>query len=217
MASEDSYPVLSQQDADAFIKPPDSFDDWKVRLSSDKTQIILDQAVHTITYLNTLGAYNPNPATFTGTSPDIILQPLDGPPGYQFVGWFTEESGGTQVTVIPSGTSEDITLYAHWAIIIPWRVLIFEPNDAGGPPAENIPSPIQIPDASEVWIPDDMPVRTGYTFVGWNIYADGSGVMYQPGQYLGPLTMDVVLYAIWQPNSSSCCCCKCCCKKEKVR
>lgn len=217
VASEDSYPVLSQQDADAFIKPPDSFDDWKVRLSSDKTQIILDQAVHTITYLNTLGAYNPNPATFTGTSPDIILQPLDGPPGYQFVGWFTEESGGTQVTVIPSGTSEDITLYAHWAIIIPWRVLIFEPNDAGGPPAENIPSPIQIPDASEVWIPDDMPVRTGYTFVGWNIYADGSGVMCQPGQYLGPLTMDVVLYAIWQPNSSSCCCCKCCCKKEKVR
>ena len=113
------------------------------------------------------------------------MQPLDGPPGYQFVGWFTEELGGTQVTVIPSGTSEDITLYAHWAIIIPWRVLIFEPNDASGPPAENIPSPIQIPDASEVWIPDDMPVRTGYTFVGWNIYADGSGVMYQPGQYLG--------------------------------
>lgn len=215
-AAGESYPVLSQADADAFIKPPAGFEDWEIRLSDDRTKIILARIVHTITYLNTMGAYNPNPATFIGTSPDIVLQPLAGPPGYQFVGWFTEAAGGTPVTVIPTGTSEDITLYAHWEIIIPWRVLTFEPNDAGGPPAENIPPPIQIANADEVWLPGNVPVRKGYTFAGWNIEADGSGMMYRPGQYFGLLTMDIVLYAIWQPNSSSCCC-RCCCKKNRTR
>ena len=215
-AAGESYPVLSQADADAFIKPPAGFEDWEIRLSDDRTKIILARIVHTITYLNTMGAYNPNPATFIGTSPDIVLQPLAGHPGYKFVGWFTEAAGGTPVTVIPTGTSEDITLYAHWEIIIPWRVLTFEPNDAGGPPAENIPPPIQIANADEVWLPGNVPVRKGYTFAGWNIEADGSGMMYRPGQYFGLLTMDIVLYAIWQPNSSSCCC-RCCCKKNRTR
>lgn len=212
-----AYPVLSKADADAFINPRDGFEGWEIRLSDDRTQITLARIMHTITYLNTKGAYNPNLTTFIGTSPDIVLQPLTGPQGYQFVGWFTEAEGGAPVTVIPTGTSEDITLYAHWDIIIPWRVLTFDPNDAGGPPAENIPLPIQVVNADEVWLPSGIPARKGYSFAGWNSAADGEGIMYRPGQYLGLLTTDTVLYAIWQPNSSSCCCCKRCCGKIKAR
>lgn len=40
------------------------------------------------------------------------------------------------------------------------------------------------------------PTLAGYTFVGWNTRADGSGTMYQPGNSFS-LTEDTILYAIW--------------------
>lgn len=40
------------------------------------------------------------------------------------------------------------------------------------------------------------PTLAGYTFVGWNTRADGSGTMYQPGNSFA-LTEDMTLYAIW--------------------
>lgn len=40
------------------------------------------------------------------------------------------------------------------------------------------------------------PTLAGYTFVGWNTRADGSGTMYQPEDTFS-LTEDTILYAIW--------------------
>lgn len=42
--------------------------------------------------------------------------------------------------------------------------------------------------------------RTGYTFVGWNTKADGTGTSYTDGQKVS-LTEDITLYAQWQENA----------------
>lgn len=46
------------------------------------------------------------------------------------------------------------------------------------------------------------PTRSGYTFLGWSTYADGSGSFYSPG---GSYTANTpaTLYAIWQRNTAA--------------
>ncbi len=43
-------------------------------------------------------------------------------------------------------------------------------------------------------------VNAGYTFVGWNTEADGSGTTYTPGQQFIMGTANVTLYAVWTSN-----------------
>ena len=58
--------------------------------------------------------YYGSPKTFKMTTPDItLLVPLRD--GHTFGGWYTNpEFTGTAVTVIASGTADDLTLYAKW-------------------------------------------------------------------------------------------------------
>lgn len=49
----------------------------------------------------------------------------------------------------------------------------------------------------EMQISDDIPVREGYEFVGWNDKEDGTGTMYQPGDRY-TLDKSMVLFAQWK-------------------
>ena len=52
--------------------------------------------------------------TFTSTSPDIVL-PIPTKEGFQFLGWYTNsEMTGSPILMIPSGTTNDVTIYAKW-------------------------------------------------------------------------------------------------------
>jgi len=69
----------------------------------------------------TLITYNPNggtvpiESTYISEGERIGSLPTPIRKGYKFLGWFTEEEGGEQVTIenIPD---DDMTLYAHWEI-----------------------------------------------------------------------------------------------------
>ncbi len=49
-------------------------------------------------------------------------------------------------------------------------------------------------------LPENTFVREGYTFIGWNTEADGSGVSYYDKQSI-TLNNNITLYAQWRPNS----------------
>ena len=118
--------------------------------------------------------------------------------GYRFLGWNTQPDGsGTAYqpgqTVGPFYA--DLTIYAQWERLE--HTLTYRGNDEGGPPAQWIPFPQQVPEGQVISLPDVIPTREGYLFTGWNTRPDGSGTSYQPGGAFGPIFSDADLYAQW--------------------
>lgn len=50
------------------------------------------------------------------------------------------------------------------------------------------------------WVFPTTPIRTGYSFTGWNTHADGTGTTYSPGDTF-QLTSAITLYAQWEAMS----------------
>lgn len=67
-------------------------------------------------------------------------------------------------------------------------------NASGG---YNAPAPMS--GATEYIIPYTVPVRDGYTFLGWTSSAGASAASYSVGHSIA-LTDDITLYAVWQKN-----------------
>lgn len=199
------YPLLSQADADAFFKPAEHFDGWEIRLSEDNTQVLLAPAVYLIQYENLMGAENSNPSIYTVTTPDIHLLSPAPLTGYRFIGWFDAPDGGNQVTVIPQGSTGNITLYAGWEVI-PSYTITFHGNDACCPKACRIPEPLTGYQGQSITLPDTLPVRTGYCFSAWNTDCCGCGKSLLPGETLSSPEGDMCLYAIWKKKRCRCGC-----------
>lgn len=133
-------------------------------------------------YLASLDIANPNPATYSKQE-GLVLQDLHVA-GYSFVGWFTAQVGGTQVTEIAAGTTGTKTLYAHWekatytvqfaSDMVPQADMTFTAGE-------------------ERTLP--KPVLDRYTFVGWS---DKDGKMWE--SIPKGTAKNVVLYANWASN-----------------
>ena len=71
-----------------------------------------------------------------------------------------------------------------------------------GTSVSNIPDTIHIKYDKEITIPEKIPERTAFTFLGWNTRQDGAGTMYQPLDKVKNLTTvrddTVKMYAQWQ-------------------
>ncbi|WP_152549980.1 InlB B-repeat-containing protein [Geomicrobium sp. JCM 19055] len=108
------YPVLSQSDADAFLKPVTGFEDWEIQLLNNQVVLVFNPSPlqYTITYVGVLSTINPNPTSYRPEDLPIVLQDPNPVEGYEFIGWFDEL--GNQVTIIPQGTVGDIVLYARY-------------------------------------------------------------------------------------------------------
>jgi len=120
--------------------------------------------------------------TVTATYDSTYELPTPKRPGYKFVGWFTAAEGGTQVTDETAVTATaNHTLYAHWTL---GNVLIYKDGNGGSFEAGysvgwSIPYTgtdttydAFLNDPEET---DPIPEREGYSFIGWNTAADGSG------------------------------------------
>ena len=89
--------------------------------------------------------------------------PIATSEGYKFLGWFTEETGGEQITV-DTVFEKNTTVYAHWELIKD-KTIVFDAN--GG---TCIISSIDT-DAKIEKLP--IATREGYEFLGW--YTERAG------------------------------------------
>ena len=119
--------------------------------------------------------------------------------GYNFAGWNTATDGsGTSYAngaAYPFGASA--TLYAQWTAA-PIYTVSFNANGGSGSMANETAS---IPTA----LAANAFTRTGYTFVGWNALANGTGPSYADGANYA-FNVSATLYAQWKalpaPNAT---------------
>ncbi len=118
--------------------------------------------------------------------------------GYNFIGWNTRADGsGTSYADKQSLTLTEavpLTLYAQWEQIVTNVEVIFDSNGGSG----SMSNQIFTAGVSQKLSVNTF-TRSGYTFVGWNTRADGSGINYADKQSL-TLTeaVPLTLYAQWQ-------------------
>ena len=116
--------------------------------------------------------------------------------GYTFVGWATA-GGAVTVTTGDSGftmPATAVTLYAQWTVNS--YTVSYDVNTSDMVTG-TLASDADYDYSSTVTVAGGTLTRTGYTFVGWNSAADGSGTNYAAGASFTMPAVDVVLYAQW--------------------
>lgn len=117
--------------------------------------------------------------------------------GYIFGGWYKNSLTGEKLTTIPAGTEEDITVCAKWTPIT--YSIVFKVNGTGF--TGTMSSLTNRKYGTSYTLPAVAYKKTGYTFVGWNTKADGTGTTYKNKASVKNLTTTngktVYLYAKW--------------------
>lgn len=126
--------------------------------------------------------------------------------GYRFLGWNAARTGigfpyapGERLT----GLTADMTLYAQWgAEERACYTVTYHANEMRcgccGDQIRSLPCPVGVWEGCSIAVALEMPIRRDYLFRGWNTQPDGSGVLYRPGDIIGPIEGDVELYAQWR-------------------
>ena len=146
--------------------------------------------VYAISFVDELGADNQNPTLYTVVDAEIILSDLTFP-GYTFGGWHTDERCTIPATGIASGSTGDKTFYAKW--VPATYTIAFDANGGAGGIANQ--SAVY---GQDVTLAQNIFVRPGYAFGGWNTGEDGNGTAYiDSAMFHYEFTGDLQLYAQW--------------------
>ena len=123
-------------------------------------------------YTVTFNANGGSVSTTSTTTKDGKLESLPTPTydGYDFLGWYTEETGGEKVTTDTAFT-KDTTIYAHWQKQAAQEYTVTLNANDGTINSGVITSYTYGVGAT---LPTDV-TREGYTFAGWYASADFSG------------------------------------------
>ncbi|GHU70525.1 hypothetical protein FACS189450_05120 [Spirochaetia bacterium] len=155
---------------------------------------------YTVIFDKNGGDTEASPASATTTYGGTVSLPTTAPTwaSHTFEGWWTEngDGGNWGVPFIASApVTQNITVYAKWNPPPNYYTVTFNKNggDTEADPntaevaAGNMVNPLPIP-----------PVRTGYTFGGWNTAANGSGTVFDATT---TVMADITLYAKWTANT----------------
>ena len=121
-----------------------------------------------------------------------------------FYGWNTATNGtGTAYPVTSNGftmPAANVTLYAQWVNTSTNYTLTYNGNGSTG---GSVPaSPTSYPSGAGVSVLGQSSLtRSGYTFLGWNTAADGTGSIYQQGISI-VMNSNTTLYAQWAPGTT---------------
>jgi len=159
------------------------------------------------------GEFN-NPATvpYTFMAGDIKVLPQVKKTGYQFKGWYLyapdttkypntdgTKPGDAGINSIPVNQTTDLYVYAHYSVI---KVTVTyrhnHPNGAAS--GLSHPKAVTFAYGTEITYGENFPTfpdTAGYTFVGWNSKADGTGDWINDGS-LWTRTQPATIYAQWQ-------------------
>ena len=139
-----------------------------------------------------------NPSSYSADAADIALAaPIRT--GYTFEGWYkTSALSGTALSVIPSGSTGDLTLYAKWKANT--YTVVFDPNGGTG----NQRTQTMTCDRQATLTANTFRMD-GSAFAGWSTNPSASSADYSDKQSVMNLTASaggtVTLYAVWVTNA----------------
>ena len=131
-----------------------------------------------------------NPSVFTTAEEVVLAAPTKE--GYNFLGWYSDETCTTLVEKIEKGTTNNVEVYAKWEL----ANYNINYNLDGGTNNKNNPATFTIND--EVTLA--KPTKTNFTFVGW--YTDEACTVAFENIAKGT-TSDVTVYAKWEKISKT--------------
>ena len=140
-----------------------------------------------------------------GTSAFVLSAGGVTPPtaGNVFLGWRSSADGRLYYPGDSVEMLDHVILTAQWGPVPQDTSIIYDPNGGTGDPY-TIPQPNNSTHTVLALGATGIS-RPGYTFLGWNTYANGSGQPYAPGENVlvdnSTLTGNV-LYAQWEPHIS---------------
>ena len=207
---------------DIYVDEPDvpqrtgytgEWEDYEIKAENLMINAVYTPITYNITYENTLGAVNTNPATYNIetaiTLSDIISL------GYTFEGWYTDETFEEQVDFISEGSFGDLELFAKWtpteysvnyvldgginAEANPFVYTVETLGGADGVIALEDPSKDGSVDIDHIINGEASFTHTTYTFGGW--YKD-SGFRQRVSE-LSLSLGNVTLYAKWNESSET--------------
>jgi uncharacterized repeat protein (TIGR02543 family) len=116
-----------------------------------------------------------------------------------FYGWNTAADGTG--TSYPAGSTITMnankTLYAQWVSATPQYTVTYNGNGAAGTiPTQTYPGGVQATILGQATL-----TRPGYSFLGWNSAADGTGSVYTPTSSV-VVNSNITLYAQWAPGTA---------------
>jgi len=119
--------------------------------------------------------------------------------GFTFYGWNTAANGlGTAYPVTSNGftmPAANVTLYAQWVdpSATPYTLTYFGNGNTSG----TVPSATSYPSGTSTSVVSLAPIaKSGYTFLGWNTAANGSGINYSNNASI-VMDSNKSLYAQW--------------------
>lgn len=121
--------------------------------------------------------------------------------GYDFDGWFTEQTGGTEISDTTTMPAEDHTYYAHWEIITYTIEYDLGGEDMDTPPANDASNPTSytVEDA-DITLKAATPGDTWHYFVGWALDRDTEAGLSDNFIIDTSEMKSIKVYAIFQAN-----------------
>ncbi len=128
--------------------------------------------------------------------------------GYEFLGWSRDKDATEPDSRYAKGEEYcgeygDITLYAIWKKVeeATYYTIEYRPNTTDQ--VSNMPSNVTINSNEDAVISSLIPVRVGYTFLGWSTDSNAqTGNDSFKGGSLYTDRKDLVLYAVWKKNET---------------
>ena len=139
-------------------------------------------------------SYQYNSTTYTISSTVPVRN------GYTFLGWskYSNAINASYVAGDVINLTENTTLYAVWETTpVTTYVLSYNANGGYGAPSAQT-------GATTYTVSSVVPVRNGYTFLGWSTYSSATTAMYTGGSAI-VLGANTTLYAVWKINPTYTC------------
>ncbi len=145
---------------------------------------------YAITFDANGGSVSPSSAQTKNGKLESLPTPTHG--GYDFLGWYTEETGGEKVTTDTVFTKNSI-IYAHWQEQTAQEYTVTFNANGGSVSTTSTTTK----DGKLESLP--TPTRGGYDFLGWYTQKDGGEKVITDTVF----TKNSTIYAHWQKESSS--------------